>query len=260
MSLAVIKAAIKFVHQNFVDQASWPYIKFVRCTPCKFIFTDVPKVCTWHRHLSKTCCKPSPLGSKGYNKGYLYPSTTSSRGNQTLTRRINPPHCSTGSRHGPYGCKLACWRLQPLFESLLVVTSERGCLGVLHTLGQKAPDYVVCVHVHVRVCVCAGVHVCVRVCVCVCICMCVGYIDTVQSCNPGSSLPSDDLLRACRGLLGISFHAPQHLYLHRVGRVLGVVLDGTDGVPKRQAQAVKPQVGWVPGLQEPQVCFTHNGI
>ena len=35
-----------------------------------------------------------------------------------------------------------------------------------------------------------------------------GYIDVVQSRNHDSSLLSDDLLRACRGLLGMGFDAP----------------------------------------------------
>ena len=72
-----------------------------------------------------------------------------------------------------------------------------------------------------------------------------GYIDVVQSRNPGSSPLSDDLLRACRRLLAVGFDAPQHLYSHRVGTFLDALLDGADGVAKRQAKAAQPQVGWV---------------
>ena len=87
-----------------------------------------------------------------------------------------------------------------------------------------------------------------------------GYIDAVQSRNPGSSPLSDDLIRACRGLLAGGFGVPQHLYSHRVGTFLDSLLDAADDVAKRQAAKAQPGVGWVQGLQAPRVCFTHNTI
>ena len=87
-----------------------------------------------------------------------------------------------------------------------------------------------------------------------------GYIDAVQSRNPGSSPLSDDLLRACRGLLSEGFSAPQHLYSHRVGTFLDALLDVADGEAKKQASGARPEVGWIRGLQTPQVCFTHNNV
>ena len=72
-----------------------------------------------------------------------------------------------------------------------------------------------------------------------------GYTDAVQSRNPGSSPLSDNLLRACRELLGMGSDAPRHLYSHRVGTFLDALLDVADGVAKRQAQVAQPQVGWV---------------
>ena len=87
-----------------------------------------------------------------------------------------------------------------------------------------------------------------------------GYIDAVQSRNPGSSPLSDDLQRACRGLLVGGFDVPQHLYSHRVGTILDSLLGDDDGVAKRQAARARPEVGWVHGLQAPQVCFTHNTV
>ena len=64
-----------------------------------------------------------------------------------------------------------------------------------------------------------------------------GYIDAVQSRNPGSSPLSDDLLRARRGLLAGRFDVPQSLYSHRVGTFLDSLLDDADGVAKRQGPA-----------------------
>ena len=87
-----------------------------------------------------------------------------------------------------------------------------------------------------------------------------GYIDAVQSRNPGSSPLSDDLLRACRGLLAEGFCAPQHLYSHRVGTFLDSLLNEADGEAKKQASRARPKVGWIRGLQAPQVCFTHNDV
>ena len=87
-----------------------------------------------------------------------------------------------------------------------------------------------------------------------------GYIDAVQSRNPGSSPLSDDLLRACRGLLSEGFSAPQHLYSHRVGTFLDALLDVADGEAKKQASGARPEVGWIRGLQTSQVCFTHNDV
>ena len=78
-----------------------------------------------------------------------------------------------------------------------------------------------------------------------------GYIDAVQSRNPGSSPLSDDLLRACRGLLSEGFSAPQHLYSHRVGTFLDSLLDVADGEAKTQASRARPEVGWIRGLQTP---------
>ena len=69
--------------------------------------------------------------------------------------------------------------------------------------------------------------------------------DALQSRNPGSSPLSDDLLRACRGLLGMGFDAPQHLYSHRVGTFLDALLHHADGVAKRQAKGAWPRVGWI---------------
>ena len=87
-----------------------------------------------------------------------------------------------------------------------------------------------------------------------------GYIDAVQSRNPGSSPLSHDLLQACRGLPSEGFSAPQHLYSHRVGTFLDALLDIADGEAKKQAFRVRPEVGWIRGLQTPQVCFTHNDV
>ena len=87
-----------------------------------------------------------------------------------------------------------------------------------------------------------------------------GYIDAVQSRNHRSSPLSDDLLRACRGLLSKGFSASQHLYSHRVGTFLDVLLDVADGEAKKQASGARPEVGWIRGLQTPQVCFTHNDV
>ena len=56
------------------------------------------------------------------------------------------------------------------------------------------------------------------------------------------------------------FDAPQHLYSHRVGTFLDALLDNADEVAKGQAQVAWPWVGWIWGLQEPRVCFTHNTI
>ena len=85
-------------------------------------------------------------------------------------------------------------------------------------------------------------------------------MDAVQSRNPGSSPLSDDLLRACRGLLAGGFGVPQHLYSHCVGTFLDSPLDTADDVAKRQAAKAQPGMGWVQGLQTPRVCFTHNTI
>ena len=87
-----------------------------------------------------------------------------------------------------------------------------------------------------------------------------GYTDAVQSRNPRSSPLSDDLLRACRGLLAEGFCAPQHLYFHRVGTFLDSLLDEADGEAQKQASRARPEVGWIRGLQAPQVCFTHNDV
>ena len=87
-----------------------------------------------------------------------------------------------------------------------------------------------------------------------------GYIDTVQSRNPWSSPLSDDLPRACRGLLSEEFSAPQHLYSHRVGTFLDFLLDEADGKAKTQASGAQPEVWWIRGLQTPQVCFTRNNV
>ena len=87
-----------------------------------------------------------------------------------------------------------------------------------------------------------------------------GYIDAVQSRNPGPSPRSDDLLRACRGLLSEGFSAPQHLYSHRPGTFLDALLDVADREAKKQASGARPEVGWNRGLQTPQVCFTHNDV
>ena len=66
-----------------------------------------------------------------------------------------------------------------------------------------------------------------------------GYIDAVQSQNPGSSPLSNDLRRACTEL-GMGFDAPRHLYSHRLGTFLDALLDDADGVAKRQAQVARP--------------------
>ena len=87
-----------------------------------------------------------------------------------------------------------------------------------------------------------------------------GYIDAVQSRNPGSSPLSNYVLRTCRGLLARGFNVPQHLYSHRVGTFLDSLLDDANGVAKRQAAKAQPAVGWAHGLQAPRVCFTHNTI
>ena len=87
-----------------------------------------------------------------------------------------------------------------------------------------------------------------------------GYIDAVQSRNPGSSPLSDDLLRACRGFLAEGLCAPKHLYSHRVGSFLDSLLDTAAGEAKRQATKAQLEVGWVRGLQEPRVCFSHNDV
>ena len=85
-----------------------------------------------------------------------------------------------------------------------------------------------------------------------------GYIDAVQSRNPGSSPLSDDLLRACRGLLAEGFCAPRHLYSHRAGTFLDSQLDVANGEAKKQAARPQPEVGWIRGLRAPRVRFTHN--
>ena len=72
---------------------------------------------------------------------------------------------------------------------------------------------------------------------------CKGYIDAVQFRNPGFWPLLDDLLRACRGLLGMGFDAPQHLYSHRVGTFLDALLHNADGVAKHQAKVARPRVG-----------------
>ena len=72
-----------------------------------------------------------------------------------------------------------------------------------------------------------------------------GYIDAVQSRNPGSSPLSDDVLRACRGLLAEGFCAPHHPYFHRVGTFLDSLLDTADAVAQRQAAKTRPGVGWI---------------
>ena len=87
-----------------------------------------------------------------------------------------------------------------------------------------------------------------------------GYIDAVRSRNPGSSPLSEDLLRACRGPLSEGFTAPQHLYSHGVGTFLDSLLDVADGEAKKQPSGARPEVGWILGLQTPQVCFTHNDV
>ena len=86
-----------------------------------------------------------------------------------------------------------------------------------------------------------------------------GYMHAVETRYPGSSPLSDDVLRACRGLLAGGFDVPQHLYSHRVGTFLDSLLDNADGVAKRQARA-RPAMDWIHGLQTPRVCFTHNTV
>ena len=61
------------------------------------------------------------------------------------------------------------------------------------------------------------------------------HIDAVQSRVPGFSPPSDDLMWACRGLPGMGFDAPHHLYSHRVGTGLDALLDNANEVAKHQA-------------------------
>ena len=87
-----------------------------------------------------------------------------------------------------------------------------------------------------------------------------GYIDAVQSRNPGSSPLLVDLLRACRGLVAEGSGAPQHLYSHRVGTFLDSLLDEADGKAKKQASRAWPELGWIRGLQITQVSFTHNDV
>ena len=88
-----------------------------------------------------------------------------------------------------------------------------------------------------------------------------GYIDAIQSRNPGSSPTSDDLLRACRGLLAKGLCVPQHMYSRHVGSFLDSLLDTDHGVVKRQKAAkAQPRVGWIQGLQTPRACFTHNTV
>ena len=87
-----------------------------------------------------------------------------------------------------------------------------------------------------------------------------GFIDPVQSHKPGSSPLWHEPLRACRGLLAERFSAPQHLYSHRLGTFLDSLLNEADGEAKKQASRVRPEVGWIRGLQTPQVCLTHNDV
>lgn len=87
---------------------------------------------------------------------------------------------------------------------------------------------------------------------------CQSYISAVESDNDPTNHITRSLLQACRDLLP-EFTAPQHLRSHKSGTYLDDILDKVDETAKKTAKAQSVSVGWVDGLQSPQVCLLHEG-
>ena len=84
------------------------------------------------------------------------------------------------------------------------------------------------------------------------------YITALQSDTEQTVPILRDLLQACKQL-SQDYQVPVHIYSHRKGTLLDIILDSVDSCAKETALSQVPSIGWISELQEPQITFSCKG-
>ena len=84
------------------------------------------------------------------------------------------------------------------------------------------------------------------------------YVTALQSDTEQTVPILRDLLQACKQL-SQDYQVPVHIYSHRKGTLLDIILDSVDSCAKETALSQVPSIGWISELQEPQITFSCEG-